>query len=1154
MSSSSPPKAKAYGNSSKRESTTSMRFKRASSSQSDWLGPSIQAAKAITATTQLLPFPYVGGVVGTVVVVLEAIEKVKKNRDDLKELCESTMRIINFLDEQISAHGDSAAVKLKGLCLELESFLQGALLVIGKFQDDSQTLRGRFKEFFGSSSISQEIAGCQSDIRQLCSELKFMAVVDTGFKVDDIHGKVDDIHAIVVSPNFPPKQERQTVNNCLPPSRIFSGRRSIIDKMHQYFNQDVGKQQHIYVLHGLGGAGKTQIALTFIKESASLFSDMFMIDTSTVETITNGLKNIAVSKHVGDSKQEALQWLTTNREGWLVFFDNADDPKINLNRFFPQCDHGNILITTRNPELGMYGEDSLVSDMEETEAVTLLLTRCKQEQLPKNQKTAAKIVAALGYLPLAIMQAGAFISKSGDLDGFLDIYTRNRAQLLSEKPSQSHDDYAWTVYTTWQMSFNQLSQPAAMFLQLCSFLHHTGITEDMFCNASIYKPPSIGPPRLEPSRLELKGTLEFLSHFLGANGKWDPLLFLNVTNEIKAYSLIAFDIEKKVFSIHPLVHAWCQTTFVTQECYHLIIASILGMSIVEISDHDIQLASQPLLPHVESLMKNGGEVILQHLHVYFKLQFKKIYHCSGQAMKAHSLAIEVLKESRRRFGEDHVYTVQSMSNAATSYRIVGKFKEAKTIQMMMMRKCRKFGYNYVLALKGMTDLAGTYYDLGEFRKSARLLTVVRKKYRELDDGTDRDDDHEIMVINNLATSYLALGKLKRAEELELLVLEKHTQLHGTNDPTALTIMGNLAETYLALGDLKKAEDHAVLRLEQTRKLFGEMHVHTLNAMEKLATRFGRQHRPAKANELQAKAVLDRSTQLLGDNHPDTLELLGNFAATYSVLGQSEEAQALHLVVLDKKKQVLGENHSSTLKAMRNMASVFRDLNDFSKAQELEHAALVKYKKVLGEDHHDTLLLRSDMGETYCGQGQYHKAKEIQLDVSSKCRQLLGDNHPLTLTSMFNLAYTYSKLGEFGNAQELHAVVLEKRKHTLGASHVETLMSMAELAHAHSELGDWKAAEKLRCVELEMRRNSLGEDHHSTVMAMEYLAETYWRLEQFERAETLEVVVLQKRKALVGDIHPCTLDAMHNLALTYHSLGKEKEAEELEKLIKEITID
>jgi hypothetical protein len=62
-------------------------------------------------------------------------------------------------------------------------------------------------------------------------------------------------------------QTAQQTNNCPLPSRIFHGRQAILDKLHEFFNQDIGKQ-HIYVLHGLGGAGKTQIGLKFINDSS----------------------------------------------------------------------------------------------------------------------------------------------------------------------------------------------------------------------------------------------------------------------------------------------------------------------------------------------------------------------------------------------------------------------------------------------------------------------------------------------------------------------------------------------------------------------------------------------------------------------------------------------------------------------------------------------------------------------------------------------------------------------------------------------------------------------------------------------------------------------------------------------------------------------
>ncbi|KAJ7452800.1 hypothetical protein FB451DRAFT_675523 [Mycena latifolia] len=231
--------------------------------------------------------------------------------------------------------------------------------------------------------------------------------------------------------------------------------------------------------------------------------------------------------------------------------------------------------------------------MEETDAVELLLKSAAVATTSANKDTAAEIVKALCYFPLAIIQAGAFISQSGALDRYLELYTENRARLLSEKPMQSQDDYAWTVYTTWQISFDQLSKLAATFLRLCSFLHHEGISEQIFSRASAYRFPVHCP-----SEEELEGPLEFLSQFLGPAGTWDSLHFIKVTNEIQAYSLINFGAERNMFSIHPLVHTWCQSTLTDQQSYHYWTMAIIGMSITEIQAKDAQLASLELLPHL----------------------------------------------------------------------------------------------------------------------------------------------------------------------------------------------------------------------------------------------------------------------------------------------------------------------------------------------------------------------------------------------------------------------------------------------------------------------------------------------------------------------------------------------------------------------------
>ncbi|KAJ7808070.1 hypothetical protein B0H14DRAFT_2525479 [Mycena olivaceomarginata] len=160
--------------------------------------------------------------------------------------------------------------------------------------------------------------------------------------------------------------------------------------MHRFFTSNA--TQNIYVLYGLGGIGKTQIALKFIQESSSRFSNIFFIDTATIATIEIGLKNTAVMKNFGNSPQDGLLWLTSNIEGWPLFFDNADDPSLNLNDFIPQCNHGNIIITSQNPGLRVYGSHSLVSDMEEKDAVALLLKSAAQVATIHTEQIAVEIV------------------------------------------------------------------------------------------------------------------------------------------------------------------------------------------------------------------------------------------------------------------------------------------------------------------------------------------------------------------------------------------------------------------------------------------------------------------------------------------------------------------------------------------------------------------------------------------------------------------------------------------------------------------------------------------------------------------------------------------------------------------------------------------
>ncbi|KAJ7099196.1 hypothetical protein C8R44DRAFT_355298 [Mycena epipterygia] len=787
-------------------------------------------------------------------------------------------------------------------------------------------------------------------------------------RTGDAKLKLTEVVKIILNPALPVSMSvLRPINNCAPPSRIFQGRQAILHQMHTFFTLMEGKQV-IFVLHGLGGAGKTQIALKFIQESASRFTDIFFIDSSSIDTINAGLKNIATTKSVGNSSHDALQWLRSKQEQWLLFFDNADDPKMDVNNYFPQCDHGNILITSRNPGLCVYaGSHSPVSDMEEMDAVDLLLRSAAQDITDDNRTTALQIVQVLYYLPLAIIQAGAFISKSGNLDSYLELYKDNRARLLKQKPAQSHDNYAWTVYTTWQISFDQLRQPAATFLQLCSLLHHQGISEKIFKNAATYK---FGPS--SPSREELQMPLEFLSQFLGPDGVWDSFCFMDMTNEVRAYSLINFHPQQKMFSMHPLVHHWTRGTLSHEELYHHCMVALVGMSVAGISDHDLKLVSLWIQPHIDFLLQKNSNVIPDFRH-----EFGKIYVWGEKQEKAEELQVAVLQKRRNLLGEDHQDTIDAMFWVAWIYRYLGKFKEAEQLEVVVLKQRR--------------DILGDNHP-----------------------GT-------LSVVGNLALTYLNLGKLKEAEDLGVTVVEKQRNLLGDNHPDTLISMGNLGVTYKNLGKLKEAEELGVIVLERQRKILGDNHPDTLMSMGNLAGTYQNLGKLKEAEKLRIVA-LEKQRNIWGDNHLNTLRAMSNLAITYMKLGKLKDAEELQVIVLDKFRDVLGNNHLNTLLAMSNLAFTYEHLGDLKEAEELGIAALERTRNVLGENHPSTLRTMSNLAATYNKLEKWQEAEELGAAAFKKQMELLGDKHTWTLETMQNLAVTYEQLGKLTEVESLNAIL------------------------------------------------------------------------------------------------------------------------------------
>ncbi|KAF7345907.1 FabD/lysophospholipase-like protein [Mycena venus] len=698
-----------------------------------------------------------------------------------------------------------------------------------------------------------------------------------------IHGPGSEQQQQINSSEIKQAKIALTLVRCPPPSQIFQGRQDILEKMEEYFSRAHG-QRHIYVLYGLGGSGKTQIALKFLdmmnRYQTPRFTKQFFINASSRQTLDTAFKNIAISQRIGNTSEDGLQWLISEIEEWMLLFDNADDPSIDLFPFFPRCTHGNIIITSRNPQLAEHGprSHSRVGDMDETDAIDLLLLRAVKEKTIETTQQASEIVKELSCLPLAVIQAGSYISKFNCLHCYLSIYRQNCAKILRQHPTQSHDDYKWSVYTTWQISFKQLSKAAARFLQLCSLLHYESIPEAIFEQAAAW---TINHDKQKAETLQ--EARDFLHNFLSDSGTWETQCFMDIIAEIQEYSLIDRHDISDTLSIHPLVHSWCRDTLDDEPLARECMTDIVGMS-VQLTE-DAHLFRIGLMSHIDSLIQ-APETIKS----MFQNQYARIYFDSGWFKEAESLEVMVLERQRQFLGVDHPNTLSAMANLAATYRELGKYQEAEPLDSFVLEKRKQLlGADHPDTLRAMGNLAATYRDLERYQEAEPLEGIVLEKRKQLL-GADHPDT--LLAMGNLAATYHDLERYQEAEPLEGIVLEKRKQLLGADHPDTLWAMANLASTYHRLGRHQEAEPLKGIVLEKRKKFLGADHPDTLCAMANLASTFHKLGRYQEAEQLEG-IVLEKRNQLLGADHPDTLLAMENLAATYHELGRYEEAEELH---------------------------------------------------------------------------------------------------------------------------------------------------------------------------------------------------------------------------------------------------------------------
>ncbi|MCP4573198.1 MAG: hypothetical protein GY838_12665, partial [bacterium] len=279
----------------------------------------------------------------------------------------------------------------------------------------------------------------------------------------------------------------------------FTGREEILGELATRLEDDHAAALTQTIV-GLGGVGKSQTAIEYCHRHRSTYSGgVFWVDASSAETLAAQYAEVAVDLDlVGwevpvDKAARALVRDLAVRAGWLVVLDNADEPAA-IRGLLPPNTNGHVLVTTRAAAPGIGRAEPIGVDVLPLgQATDFLLERGNR---PVSERTAARQLAtALGRLPLALEQAGAYLARHRVAASvYLESFARRRLDLL-DRLSPEQGEYHATVATTWEISFRrvELASPAAAeALWVCGLLAPERIPVQLFVGTGDRLGPALG--------------------------------------------------------------------------------------------------------------------------------------------------------------------------------------------------------------------------------------------------------------------------------------------------------------------------------------------------------------------------------------------------------------------------------------------------------------------------------------------------------------------------------------------------------------------------------------------------------------------------------------------------------------------------------------
>lgn len=803
-----------------------------------------------------------------------------------------------------------------------------------------------------------------------------------------------------------------------PRNPDFTGREELLQQLRGQLTSQVRTALLPHTLHGLGGVGKTQLAVEYAYRFDHAYDLVWWVPAEQPALIRQSLRALAArldlvapdDADVGRALTRVHDALRTGHpyRRWLLIFDNANRPE-DLAPFL-SIPGGHLLITSRNYSWAGIAQTLEVDVFSRAESKELLRARLDGLTEPE----ADRLAQLLGDLPLALEQAVSWINGTATpVAEYAELLEKRAVEALREGTAGT---YGAPVSAVFGLALDQLTEqnePALQLLELSAFFGA--------------EPISI---RLLPMGRYASNLPRALNETLR-----DDIALRRAVRDIGRLGLARVNPTRNSIQVHRLVQAVLRDRLGPEQRaeYRRGVQEILAACNPGDPTDDPKTWDRhaEIGPHVaasqavESDAPEIRDVVLDQI---------RYLYVTGDYVSSRELGTTAYQTWTRKLGAEHRLTIVTARFLANAMRATGQLAATRELNEKTLAIARRsLGEDHEHTLAIANSVGADLRLSGDWHQSRALDEDLLSRHRRV---FGEDDPNTLRVANNLAVDLRLLGDFSTAYQLDLETWTRRRRVLGDDHPaTVHGVLGGVSRDLYGLGRYYEAIDLQQRWLPVLRERLGADHSNVLLASRVHAATLRKAGRSHEALDL-ARDVADRRRERYGADHNETMSSMLTLFTMLAQANRLAEAKLVGEQTLAGYRRVVGEQHTFTYVGMTDLAIVLRMTGDYQRARELDEAALhgMSTAAALGPDHPYTICTTVNMSNNLALAREHEAAVALLSGTWERARRVLGPEHPEALACAANLALDLEATGQVAAARELREETLHGLRRTLREGH------------------------------------------------------------------------------------------------------------------------